>query len=149
CGPLILFVRRMERTPLLTFALLANAGGGAGVITIIAVSWTVMAYRAENPLVVQSFHDLGWFLFLYTWPGFGIFMWLIAIAILRDVNPTPTFPRWVAYYNIYAGIGMAPASFMGLFKTGPLAFNGLLAFWLVAIDFFLWMLVMSVVLLRA
>jgi hypothetical protein len=76
-------------------------------------------------------------------------MWMIAIAILRDVNPTPTFPRWVAYYNIYAGIGMAPASFMGLFKTGPLAYNGLLAFWLVAVDFFVWMVVMSIVVMKA
>lgn len=44
---------------------------------------------------------------------------------------------------------MAPASFMGLFKTGPLAYNGILAFWAVAVDFFLWMVVMSVVMLRA
>jgi hypothetical protein len=75
-------------------------------------------------------------------------MVIIAIAILRDVNADPTFPRWVAYYNIYAAIGMAPASFMGLFKTGPLAYNGLLAFWLVAVDFFVWMVVMSVVMMK-
>jgi hypothetical protein len=148
CAPILLYVRRMERVPLLTFACLANVGGGAAVITTIAVAWTVMAFRAENALIVQVFNDFGFFLFLYTWPPFAIFMWVIAIAILRDVNPTPTFPRWVAYYNVYAGIGMAPASLMGLFKTGPLAYNGLLAFWLVAIDFFLWMVVMSVVMMK-
>jgi hypothetical protein len=43
---------------------------------------------------------------------------------------------------------MAPASFMGLFKTGPLAYNGLLAFWLVAVDFFVWMVVMSIVVMK-
>jgi hypothetical protein len=149
CAPLVLYVRRTERVPLLTFACLINVGGGAAVITTIAVAWTVMAFRAENPLIAQAFNDFGFFLFLYTWPPFGIFMVMIAIAILRDVNPRPTFPRWVAYYNIYAAIGMAPASFMGLFKTGPLAYNGLLAFWLVAVDFFVWMIVMSVVLLKA
>jgi hypothetical protein len=149
CAPLVLYIRRMERVPLLTFACLANVGGGAAVITTIAVAWTVMAFRAENALIVQAFNDFGFFLFLYTWPPFAIFMWLIAAAILRDVNKTPILPRWVAYYNIYAGIGMAPASFMGLFKTGPLAYNGLLAFWLVAIDFFLWMVVMSFVLFKA
>jgi hypothetical protein len=147
-APLVLYVRRMERVPLLTFACLANVGGGAAVITTIAVAWTVMAFRAENPLIAQAFNDFGFFLFLYTWPPFGIFMVLIAIAILRDVNADPTYPRWVAYYNIYAAIGMAPASFMGLFKTGPLAYNGLLAFWLVAVDFFVWMVVMSVVTLK-
>ncbi|HEY1967158.1 MAG TPA: hypothetical protein VGH89_04380 [Pseudonocardia sp.] len=148
-APLILYIRRMERVPLLTFASLANVGGGAAVITTIAVAWTVMAFRAENPLIVQVFNDFGFFLFLYTWPPFGIWMVIIALAIFRDVNPEPTFPRWVAYYNLYAAVGMVPASFMGLFKTGPLAYNGVLAFWVVAIDFFLWMVVMSLVVMNA
>jgi hypothetical protein len=147
-APIILYVRRMERVPLLTFASLANVGGGAAVITTIAVSWTVMAFRAENPLIVQAFNDLGFFLFLYTWPPFAIWMIIIATAIFRDVNSEPILPRWVAYYNLSAAMLMAPASFMGLFKTGPLAYNGVLAFWLVAIDFFVWMVVMSVVMLK-
>lgn len=148
-APIMLYIRRMERVPLLTFASLANVGGGAAVITCIAVAWTVMAFRAESPLIVQAFNDFGFFLFLYTWPPFGIWMVIIALAVFRDVNAEPTFPRWVAYYNIYAAIGMAPASFMGLFKTGPLAYNGLLAFWLVAVDFFVWMVVMSIVVMKA
>jgi len=148
-APLLLYIRRMERVPLLTFACLANVGGGAAVITTIAVAWTVMAFRAEDPAIVQAFNDLGFFLFLYTWPPFGIFMVIIAVAIWRDINATPIFPRWVAYYNVYAALGMAPASFMGLFKTGPLAYNGVLAFWVVAIDFFVWMVVMSIVVLKA
>jgi hypothetical protein len=148
-APLILYIRRMERVPLLTFACLTNVGGGAAVITTIAVAWTVMAFRAEDPSIVQAFNDLGFFLFLYTWPPFGIFMVIIAVAIFRNVNPQNSFPRWVAYYNIYAAIGMAPASFMGLFKTGPLAYNGILAFWVVAVDFFVWMVVMSMVMFKA
>jgi hypothetical protein len=147
-APILLYLRRMERVPLLTFAALANVGGGAAVITTIAVAWTVMAFRAEDALVVQAFNDLGFFLFLYTWPPFGILMVILALAIFRDVNREPIFPRWVAYYNVYAAIGMAPASFMGLFKTGPLAYNGILAFWVVAVDFFVWMVVMSVVMMK-
>jgi hypothetical protein len=148
-APIMLYIRRMERVPLLTFASLANVGGGAAVITTIAVSWTVMAFRAENALIVQAFNDLGFFLFLYTWPPFGIWMVIIATAIFRDVNPEPILPRWVAYYNLYAALLMAPASFMGLFKRGLLAYNGVLAFWLVAVDFFVWMVVMSVSMLKA
>lgn len=147
-APILLYIRRMERAPVLTIASIANVGGGAAVITTIAVSWTVMAFRAESPIIVQAFNDLAFFLFLYTWPPFGIWMAIIAIAIFRDVNPVPTFPRWVAYYNLYAALGMCPASLMGFFKTGPFAYHGVLAFWLVAIDFFVWMLVMSAVMLR-
>lgn len=147
-APIVLYIRRMERAPVLTIAAAANVGGGAAVITTIAVSWTVMAFRAESAQIVQAFNDLGFFLFLYTWPPFGIFMGIIALAIFRDKNAIPTFPRWVAYYNILAALGMCPASLMGFFKTGPFAYHGILAFWLVAIDFFVWMLVMSVVMLR-
>lgn len=144
-APIIIYIRKMERAPVLTYASLANIGGGAAVITTIAVAWTVMAFRAEDALVVQLMNDVGFFLFLYTWPPFGIWMIIIAIAILRDINPEQTFPRWVAFYNIWSAFLMAPASLMGFFKTGPFAYNGLLAFWLVAIDFFVWMLVMSYV----
>lgn len=147
-APMIIYIRRMEHAPLLTYASLANVGGGAAIITTIAVSWTVMAFRAEDALIVQAFNDLGFFLFLYTWPPFAIWMVIIALAILRDINPQPLFPRWVAFYNLWAAILMAPASLMGLFKTGPFAYDGLLAFWLVAIDFFLWMVVMSVVMFK-
>jgi hypothetical protein len=31
-----------------------------------------MAFRAEDPVIVQAFNDLGFFLFPYTWPPFGI-----------------------------------------------------------------------------
>jgi len=146
-APIIIYIRKMERAPVLTIASIANVGGGAAVITTIAVSWTVMAYRAESPLIVQAFNDLGFFLFLYTWPPFGIWMAILALAIFRDVNPTPTFPRWVAYYNVLCALGMCPASLMGFFKSGPFAYHGILAFWLVALDFFIWMLVMSAVML--
>jgi hypothetical protein len=144
-APLIIYIRRMERAPILTYVSLANVGGGAAVITIIAVSWTVMAFRVENPQIVQAFNDFAFFMFLYTWPPFGIWMAIIAIAIFRDINPEPIFPRWVAFYNLWAAVLMMPASLMGFFKTGAFAYHGLLAFWLVAIDFFSWMVVMSVV----
>lgn len=148
-APLVLLIRRMEARPLLTLASVINVGGGGAVITTIAVAWTVMAFRAESPLIVQAFNDLGFFLFLYTWPPFGILMVIIGVAILRDVNPSPVLPRWVAYYNFYAAVGMAPASLMGFFKTGAFAYHGALAFWLVVIDFFLWMVIMSYVMLSA
>jgi hypothetical protein len=57
-APLVLYIRRMERVPLLTFASLANVGGGAAVITTIAVAWTVMAFRAETPARRQPGTDL-------------------------------------------------------------------------------------------
>lgn len=148
CGPVIIYMRRMEHVPVLSVAAAVCAGAGGAIITMIAISWTTMAFRAEDAQIVQAFHDMGWFLFLYSWPGFAIFMWLMAIAIFRDRSGEQVLPRWVAWYNVYAGFAMLPASFIGLFTRGPLAWNGVLSFWLVLLDFFIWMVVITVVLLR-
>jgi hypothetical protein len=74
---------------------------------------------------------------------------LWAVAIFRDINPEPLFPRWVAYYNIMSAWLMAPATLIGFFKTGPFAYDGLLSFWLFVIEFLTWMVVMVIVTLRA
>jgi hypothetical protein len=58
-------------------------------------------------------------------------------------------PRWVGYANLWAALGIAPASFVVFFHTGPLAWNGVLAWWLVLVDFFAWMCVMAYALSHA
>jgi len=108
-----------------------------------------VAFRAEDAHIVQAFNDVAFYLFLYTWPPFGLWMVIIAVAIFRDVNRESIFPRWVAYYNIYCAMLMAPATLIGAFKTGPFAYNGLLSFWVFVLEFLLWMVVMVIVTLRA
>lgn len=147
--PIIVLIRRMERAPLVTYASVALLGSTSAIITMIAVGWSIMAFRAENALIVQAFNDFAFYMFLYTWPPFGLWMVLIAVAIFRDINPEPTFPRWVAYYNLMAAWLMAPATLIGFFKTGPFAYDGLLSFWLFVLEFLTWMVVMMVVTLRA
>jgi hypothetical protein len=42
----------------------------------------------------------------------------------------------------------APATLVIFFKTGPLAYNGLIALWVVVGDFFVWVMVMTVLTLK-
>lgn len=147
--PIIILIRRMEGTPVLTYASLALLGSTSAIITIIAVAWSIMAFRAENAAIVQAFNDFAFYMFLYTWPPFGLWMAIIAVAIFRDINPEPIFPRWVAYYNIMSAWLMAPATLIGVFKSGPFAYNGLLSFWLFVAEFLIWMVVMVIVTFRA
>jgi hypothetical protein len=139
----------MERKPLMTYASIGILGSTSAIITLIAVGWSIMAFRADNAQVVQAFNDFAFYMFLYTWPPFGLWMAIIAIAIFRDINPDPIYPRWVAYYNIMAALLMAPATLIGAFKTGPLAYNGFLSFWVFVIEFLIWMLVMITVTFKA
>lgn len=147
--PIIVLIRRMENKPFLTYASVAILGSTSAIITLIAVAWSIMAFRTSNAEITQAFNDFGFYMFLYTWPPFSLWMIIIATAIFRDVNPEPIYPRWVAYYNIWAAILLIPATFIGATKTGPLAYNGLLSFWVFVIEFLVWMVVMVVVTLRA
>ena len=56
--------------------------------------------------------------------------------------------RWVAHFNVAIAAALVPAAFTGLALSGPMAWNGLLPFWLKNIAIAAWIVVMSVVLGR-
>lgn len=146
-----MFIRQMERSwPLLTYTSIALIGAGLVFFLLVPMTWAVIAFRAEtlDPSIVQIMNDWVWFDWLFTWPPFTIWMFLIAIAILRDHNVPAIYPRWVAYFNIWSGLLIAPAGMIGFFKIGPFAYNGIISFWEAAAVFFGWMVVMSVMTFR-
>jgi hypothetical protein len=61
----------------------------------------------------------------------------------------PLLPRWSAYLNIWTALGVAPGSFVVFVHNGPLAWNGILAWWLLCVSFFVWMVAMTWLMLRA
>jgi hypothetical protein len=74
---------------------------------------------------------------------------VIAMASFQDRSQNPIFPRWVAYYNIWAAIGYLPACAVPFFHTGPLAWNGVFGFWIPTVLFIAWFFVMFPSLRRA
>jgi hypothetical protein len=127
---------------------IALIGVGTFVILLIPVAWAVAAYRPGmiSPDVTQSWNDFAWFGVLFTWPPFGLWCLLIAASILFDAQPR--LPRWVGYLNVWTCVGYIPASCMIFTKTGPLAQNGVITFWIPIVVFFLWTLIMSAVVIR-
>jgi hypothetical protein len=55
----------------------------------------------------------------------------------------------VAHFNLLIAAAMVPAAFAGLALEGPIAWDGLLTFWVRNIAVGLWITVMGVVLGRA
>ncbi|WP_445187309.1 hypothetical protein ACTXG6_09070 [Pseudonocardia sp. Cha107L01] len=53
------------------------------------------------------------------------------------------YPRWTAYFNVWAAVLFLPGGLAYFFRTGPFAWNGVFAFWVAASTFFLWLLVMT------
>ena len=75
-------------------------------------------------------NDLAWMAFV-TPVGFILAQNLcLALGIYMDAQPRPVFPRWVGHFNIAAALLMTPGAFALMFMTGPLAWDGALAFWL-------------------
>ncbi|GAB4963212.1 hypothetical protein MAHJHV55_25120 [Mycobacterium avium subsp. hominissuis] len=74
---------------------------------------------------------------------------ILALAIYFDGQPRPVFPRWVAHFNLLVAAALVPAAFVGVSLTGPLAWDGLLSFWVKNVAIAVWIVVMGVVLGRA
>lgn len=143
--------RRTEDRPVMTYVQIACIAIAALEGVMAAFIWATAAFRPEDidPEITLTLNDFGWFAFLFDIPPFTIWMCAVAIAIFRDRTSPPVFPRWVAYFNLWVAFLIIPAELIAFFKTGPFAFNGLLALYVPAGLFFIWILVMSVVLIRA
>ena len=144
------YIRRAEDRPILTYLQIACIAIAALEGIMAAFIWGAAAFRPEDidPEITRMLNDLGWFAFLFDIPPFAFWIGAIAVVILRDDSKNPVFPRWVAYFNLWVALLIWPAELMAFFKTGPFAFNGLLALYLPAGLFFAWVVTMSVVLIR-
>jgi hypothetical protein len=112
--------------------------------------WQTAAYRNDrDPAIVQTLNDLGWLPFLGIACTAVLQGLVIGVLILRDKRKDPLFPRWGGYFNIWVVLMFAPASCVVLFHDGPLAWNGLISWWLALVTFFVWMVGLTWMLLRA
>ena len=71
------------------------------------------------------------------------------IIILLDKRDAPILPRWVGYVSIWVGLLSLPGVLIPFFKSGPFAWNGILAFWLPAILFGIMLNILTWAMLRA
>lgn len=144
---IILFIRKMERGwPVITYGALAVKAAGYFPFMFCPLTWAVLSFRTEAyPAELILFaNDYIWFLYLFTWPLFSVIMFLVAIAILNDHNVPSIYPRWVGYYNLWSGIFLCGAGMIVFTKEGPLAYDGLIGFWIVTLEWFAWSLIMII-----
>ena len=73
---------------------------------------------------------------------------ILALAIHLDRQQQPVFKPWVAHFNLVIAALLVPAAFAGAAMTGPIAWDGLLTFWVRNIAIGRWIVVMGVVLGR-
>ena len=147
---LALQVRRMaHRTPILSYSLIACAGGPPALFLIANMFWLLGAFRPDRaPELTMLFNDLAWITFSVMVSYLIAQCLLLALAIYWDRNETPVFRPWVAHFNVATAVALMPAAFTALALDGPFAWDGLLSFWLKNIAIATWIVVMGVVLGR-
>jgi hypothetical protein len=143
-------IRRMaHRTPILSYSLIACAGGPPSLFLLANMFWLLAAFRPERaPELTQMFNDLAWVTFTILVPYLIAQCLLLALAIYWDRQEQPVFKPWVAHFNLLVVAALVPAAFTGLAFTGPIAWDGLLSFWVKNIAIAVWITVMGVVLVQ-
>lgn len=128
----------LAKTVVATFTLIAVE------ITLPAWVFATIAFRPSwGAETTQAFSDLGWLIFTWPNPVIIVLVAWIGIGILTDRNERPVFPRWVGYANLAAAMLFTPSCFLVFFKTGPIAWNGVMAFWFPAVDYGMFLMLMA------
>jgi hypothetical protein len=144
-------MRRTElRTPILSVLQFASGVIVTVVLLIPLLLFAGNAFRPErSEELTMLVNDLSYIMLILPWPPLLGQLGAIAVAVLTDRRPVPVFPRWVGYYSLWVAVLLLPASMILFFKTGPFAWTGVIGFWIPAVVFGTWYLVMTPLLLRA
>jgi hypothetical protein len=142
-------IRRIEgERSVLAQAQMLIAAIGVLFIMIPAALWLALCYYDDIDLsTVAVLNAVCWFMLLGA-VGSAIFQ-NIALAVAILGSDGSVYARWVGYLNLYCGMGLMVGILIPFFKDGPFAWNGVLGFWVVATDFFIWVFAMYFTTLQA
>jgi len=123
--------RMATQSHVFAYCYLTAVVSGATVFALANIFYLVAAFRPErNPELTMLLNDMAWITFI---APVGMIVGqnlLLGLAVYFDRGPNPVFPRWVAHFSVATALAMAPAALASIVKTGPLAWDGLLSFWL-------------------
>lgn len=144
-------MRRIEGdTPLLSMVQFASGTLLSLEFIYLIFFWQTAVFRADrNDELIQLLNDMAWIPYM----GLSCTVVMQAVAIgwatLIDNRTRPVFPRWFGYYQIWAAILFTPGTFNVYFHDGPLAWDGLIAFYLPIPVYVSWTILTPVMVLRA
>jgi hypothetical protein len=110
--------------------------------------YALAAFRPDRPVAIMSLlYDAGMISFVGSLGCFiGQYLTFV-IAVFRDRNQI--FPLWFGYWSIWAGVTEIVAAPAWIYRTGPFAWNGLLAFYQGTVIWVSWQIGLTVLLFRA
>lgn len=145
-------MRRIEGTE----GMLSNLEMSGATITycpiVVACGiWLVTALQIDalSPQQVQTFYYLAWMIIDL---AYMVTSWQIiaaAVVFLRDRREQKLVPSWVSWWGFVTVASFFPVSLIPFFKTGPWAFHGLFNFWIAFPTWYVWIVSMSIYIIKA
>ncbi|MGV0653494.1 hypothetical protein ABQE48_06405 [Mycolicibacterium thermoresistibile] len=148
---IVVQMKRMRtQSYVFAYCYLTAVVSGATIFALSNIFFLVAAFRPDrSPELIQVLNDLAWIVFIAPIGMVLAQFILLALAVYFDAGPEPVFPRWVGHYSLATGLAMIPSAGAAVFQSGPLAWDGLLTFWLRNAAFAAFVVVMFFVLRRA
>jgi hypothetical protein len=150
----VLIMAQMQRmkseSHIYAFSYLTAVVAGATLFALSDIFFAVAAFRPDRgDDLIQLLNDLAWIFFIAPVGMLvGQFV-LLALAVYADDRHAPVFPRWVGHYALCTALAMLPSACAAVVRDGPLAWDGLVSFWLRNGAFALFVVVMFFVLRTA
>lgn len=132
---LVLIVGQMKRmstqSHVFAYAYLAAVVSGATLFALSNIFFGVAAFRPDrSPEVLQALNDMAWLSFIAPIGMIVAQFAMLACAVYFDRGPVPVFPRWVGHLSVITALAMLPSAAATVYTTGPLAWDGLISFWI-------------------
>ena len=122
----------------------------SNMIGIIPFSFLlVAAFRGDRSAeLIQLLFDLCWLMNIGIIAPTIIQFLIVGASAFLD-KPERVFPRWYAWFSVWAAFILFADMLIFFVKTGPFAFNGAICFWLELAIFSAWMTTTFLVLRRS
>ena len=132
--------------PTITYFQISSYTAAAVLIILPMTSWWTAAFRPDtwSDESIRLMNDFGWITFTMGVPPFVTWCITVGLAILSDVAERPLYPRWAGYLSVLLGFAQITALMLVFFKTGPFAWNGVLSWWIPMTEFFVFLLLITV-----
>ncbi|MEU1983197.1 hypothetical protein [Nocardia sp. NPDC019395] len=123
--------RMATQSHVFAYCYLTATVSGATIFALADIFYLVAAFRpGRDPELILLLNDMAWIVFI---APVGILVaqnLLLAAAVYFDRGPRPVVPRWVAHFAVCTALAMAPATAAAVVTSGPLAWDGIISFWL-------------------
>lgn len=139
---LVLRIRRVEgRFGMLSMTQLFAATVFVPALLFPLFFLAVAAFRPETRPAETTLmlNDLFWLWFIGIVGTIVMQNITLAIASFIDRTDPPTFPRWYGYLNLWVAMLSLPGAVVVVFNDGPLAWNGVFAFYIPGVALTAWL----------